>query len=58
MFYEGKSYFPKTVKEAQSLGIGFIHQELMLCRSYPSWKHFLGNEKRYFVENGLANDAS
>ncbi|MEB3475642.1 sugar ABC transporter ATP-binding protein [Pasteurella multocida] len=49
MFYEGKSYFPKTVKEAQSLGIGFIHQELMLVPQLSVLENiFLGNEKTVF----------
>lgn len=46
MFYQGKSYSPGTVKEAQSAGIGFIHQELMLVPKLTVMENiFLGAEK-------------
>ena len=31
IFFEGKEILPKNPKEAQDLGIGFVHQELSLC---------------------------
>ncbi|MDG2947227.1 sugar ABC transporter ATP-binding protein [Bisgaard Taxon 10/6] len=46
MFYQGKPYSPGTVKEAQSAGIGFIHQELMLVPKLTVMENiFLGAEK-------------
>ncbi|MDG2956104.1 sugar ABC transporter ATP-binding protein [Bisgaard Taxon 10/6] len=46
MFYQGKPYSPGTVKEAQSTGIGFIHQELMLVPKLTVMENiFLGAEK-------------
>ncbi|MDG2954082.1 sugar ABC transporter ATP-binding protein [Bisgaard Taxon 10/6] len=46
MFYQGKSYSPGTVKEAQNAGIGFIHQELMLVPKLTVMENiFLGAEK-------------
>lgn len=31
IFFEGKEIFLKSPKEAQDIGIGFVHQELSLC---------------------------
>lgn len=31
IFFDGKPYMPKNPKDAQTLGIGFVHQELSLC---------------------------
>lgn len=31
IFFEGKKINPKNPKEAQEIGIGFVHQELSLC---------------------------
>ncbi len=46
MFYHGKLYVPKTVKEAQKYGIGFIHQELMLVPQLTVLENiFLGSEQ-------------
>ncbi|MDG2939731.1 sugar ABC transporter ATP-binding protein [Bisgaard Taxon 10/6] len=46
MFYQGKPYSPGAVKEAQSAGIGFIHQELMLVPKLTVMENiFLGAEK-------------
>ncbi|MGV6988548.1 sugar ABC transporter ATP-binding protein [Testudinibacter sp. P80/BLE/0925] len=46
IFYQGSYYLPKTVKDAQTLGIGFIHQELMLVPQLSVLENiFLGSEK-------------
>ncbi|SUC10988.1 ABC-type sugar transporter ATP-binding protein [Pasteurella canis] len=46
MFFEGKPYSPQNVKEAQAIGIGFIHQELMLVPQLSVLENiFLGNEQ-------------
>lgn len=45
MFYQDSYFLPKTVKEAQVLGIGFIHQELMLVPHLTVLENiFLGKE--------------
>ncbi|OOF39317.1 sugar ABC transporter ATP-binding protein [Rodentibacter rarus] len=45
--YKNTYYLPKTVKEAQTLGIGFIHQELMLVPQLTVLENiFLGSEKK------------
>lgn len=45
--YKNTYYLPKTVKEAQTLGIGFIHQELMLVPQLSVLENiFLGSEKK------------
>ncbi|KGQ69570.1 sugar ABC transporter ATP-binding protein [Chelonobacter oris] len=47
IFYHGTYYLPKTVKDAQTLGIGFIHQELMLVPQLSVLENiFLGSEKK------------
>ncbi|MDO5054267.1 MAG: sugar ABC transporter ATP-binding protein [Pasteurella oralis] len=49
MLFEGQPYLPQSVKEAQALGIGFIHQELMLVPQLSVLENiFLGNEKATF----------
>lgn len=48
MFYQNTYYLPKTVKDAQSLGIGFIHQELMLVPHLSVLENiFLGSEEHF-----------
>lgn len=45
IFYQNSYFLPKTVKEAQVLGIGFIHQELMLVPHLTVLENiFLGKE--------------
>ncbi|MCQ9120186.1 sugar ABC transporter ATP-binding protein [Rodentibacter pneumotropicus] len=45
--YKNTYYLPKTVKDAQTLGIGFIHQELMLVPQLSVLENiFLGSEKK------------
>lgn len=45
MHYQNDDYEPKTVKQAQNLGIGFIHQELMLVPQLSVLENiFLGSE--------------
>lgn len=47
IFYQNSYFLPKTVKEAQVLGIGFIHQELMLVPQLTVLENmFLGKEMR------------
>lgn len=46
MQFQGETYHPQTVKQAQELGIGFIHQELMLVPQLSVLENiFLGAEK-------------
>ncbi|MDO4643519.1 MAG: sugar ABC transporter ATP-binding protein [Cardiobacteriaceae bacterium] len=46
MFYQDQNYLPVSVKQAQELGIGFIHQELMLVPQLTVLENiFLGSEK-------------
>lgn len=46
MFFRNTYYLPNTVKDAQKLGIGFIHQELMLVPHLSVLENiFLGKEK-------------
>ncbi|MDU8923611.1 sugar ABC transporter ATP-binding protein [Pasteurellaceae bacterium LIM206] len=47
MLYQGKPYLPDSVKHAQELGIGFIHQELMVVPQLTVLENiFLGAEKK------------
>lgn len=49
IFYQNTYFLPKTVKEAQTLGIGFIHQELMLVPQLSVMENiFLGAEHSTF----------
>jgi len=34
MYFDGKRYAPSSPREAQELGIGFVHQETALCPTY------------------------
>ena len=45
MFFHGKIYSPRNVKDGQKYGIGFIHQELMLVPQLTVLENiFLGKE--------------
>ncbi|MCW9717194.1 sugar ABC transporter ATP-binding protein [Avibacterium sp. 21-599] len=49
ILFKNTYYLPKTVRDAQELGIGFIHQELMLIPHLTVLENiFLGNEKSSF----------
>ncbi|OBW97838.1 sugar ABC transporter ATP-binding protein [Gallibacterium genomosp. 1] len=49
ILFQNTYYLPKTVKDAQLLGIGFIHQELMLVPHLTVLENiFLGSEEKSF----------
>ncbi|KGQ32084.1 sugar ABC transporter ATP-binding protein [Gallibacterium anatis] len=49
ILFQNTYYLPKTVKDAQLLGIGFIHQELMLVPHLTVLENiFLGSEEKLF----------
>lgn len=61
MFLDGNKISPSNAKDAMSLGIGFIHQELNLCNNLTVAQNiFMGQEKkgRLLMDNrGMLNEA-
>lgn len=61
VFFEGRQVFIKNPKEAQNIGIGFVHQELNLCPHLTAAENiFIGRlpYKRSFVDfKKLHNDS-